>query len=65
MHKQLPTTFIPLFALAILWGVQASPAEEANGLAPEVTDLNAEDVSYTLEAKLPRPQKGLHQPRPG
>ena len=26
---------------------------EDNGLAPEVTDLNAEDVSFQLEAKLP------------
>ncbi|MDA9923896.1 beta-lactamase family protein, partial [Verrucomicrobiales bacterium] len=28
-------------------------AEEADGLAPEVTDLNAEDVSFSLEAQLP------------
>ncbi len=28
-------------------------AQESNGLAPEVTDLNAADVSYALEAKLP------------
>lgn len=27
--------------------------EGADGLAPEVTDLNAEDVSFSLEAKLP------------
>ena len=32
----------------------ASPSEpQATGLAPEVTDLNAADVSYALEAKLP------------
>ena len=29
------------------------PAEEANGLVPEVTDLNAKDVSFSLEAQLP------------
>ena len=29
------------------------PFIESNGLAPEVTDLNAEDVSYALEHKLP------------
>ncbi len=28
-------------------------AEVSNGLAPEVTDLNARDVSYALEKKIP------------
>ena len=28
-------------------------ADTSNGLAPEVTDLNAEDVSYSLEKKIP------------
>ena len=28
-------------------------AEESNGLPPEVNNLNAGDVSYELEAKLP------------
>lgn len=33
--------------------VATAAAQETGGLAPEVTDLNAEDVSYALEAKLP------------
>ncbi len=33
--------------------VDASQPIESNGLASEVTDLNAEDVSYALEHKLP------------
>jgi CubicO group peptidase (beta-lactamase class C family) len=33
--------------------VATTSAQETDGLAPEVTDLNAEDVSYALEAKLP------------
>jgi CubicO group peptidase (beta-lactamase class C family) len=57
--------FTQLFALAVLWGVQASPADEANGLAPEVTDLNAEDVSYALEAKLPDLKKAFINTTPG
>lgn len=32
-------------------------AQETGGLAPEVTDLNAADVSYALEAKLPDLEK--------
>jgi CubicO group peptidase (beta-lactamase class C family) len=63
--KKLPYTFTPLFAFAILWGVETSPAEEANGLAPEVTDLNAEDVSYALEAKLPDLKKAFINHAPG
>ncbi len=39
-------------ALCLLPGL-ACPAEADNGLAPEVTDLNAADVSYALEHKLP------------
>ncbi|MDC0273721.1 MAG: serine hydrolase [Planctomycetaceae bacterium] len=31
----------------------AEDSSVSNGLAPEITDLNAEDVSYALEAKLP------------
>ena len=27
--------------------------QEANGLAPEITDLSADDVSYALEKKIP------------
>ena len=34
-----------------------SQALESNGLAPEVTDLNAEDVSYALEKNIPDLEK--------
>ena len=34
-------------------GEQPSVQEDPGGLAPEVTDLNAADVSYTAETKLP------------
>lgn len=48
--------------------VAVSPAVEApvvaDGLAPEVTDLNAEDVSYALEAKLPDLEEPFINPRP-
>ena len=36
----------------------------ANGLAPEITDLNAEDVSWALEAKLPDLAEPFINPRP-
>ncbi len=41
-----------LLALTFMLGLHAQ-AEESNGLAPEVTDLNAADVSYALEKKIP------------
>ena len=37
---------------------------EANGLAPEVSDLNADDVSYALEAELPDLQHPFIDPTP-
>ena len=41
-----------IISLALLPGI--SWAEEtANGLAPEITDLNAVDISYAAEAKIP------------
>ncbi len=43
-------------ALLVLLACSTFPAfaaEPDNGLAPEVTDLNAEDVSFQLEKKLP------------
>lgn len=39
-------------------------AEPANGLAPEITDLNAKDVSWALEAKLPDLKEPFVNPRP-
>jgi CubicO group peptidase (beta-lactamase class C family) len=63
--KKLSYPFTPLFALAILWGLPTTHADEANGLAPEVTDLNAEDVSYALEAKLPDLKNAFINTAPG
>ena len=40
------------FAVLILLSCTLLSAT-ANGLAPEIIDLNAEDVSYALEAQLP------------
>lgn len=40
----------------LIVGLLPSPllrAQEADGLAPEITDLNAEDVSYALEKNIP------------
>ena len=39
------------FLLCVSTSIFANDA--SNGLAPEVTDLNAKDVSYTLEKKIP------------
>lgn len=48
-----PTLSQIRFGIAFLCCFSVVYADEANGLAPEVTDLNAADVSYALEAKLP------------
>ena len=42
-----------LQAIALLSFALALPAQESNGLAPEVTDLNAADVSYAAEKNIP------------
>ena len=42
-----------LSVLLVLSGACALQAQDSNGLAPEVADLNAAAVSYALEAKLP------------
>ncbi len=41
------------FSLILLLVCTPCSAQESNGLAPEITDLNAKDVSYALEARLP------------
>ena len=41
---------IGFFSLVILLH---TAAKESNGLAPEITDLNAADISYALEQKIP------------
>ena len=53
-------------ALAISSWLLAQPgnAQPSNGLAPEITDLNAEDVSYQLEWKLPYLEKPFFTTRP-
>ena len=50
------TAPFPRYSLAVLLvlsGACALQAQDSNGLAPEVADLNAAAVSYALEAKLP------------
>ena len=46
-----------LFGFSLIALAATVSAQERGGLAPEVTDLNAEDVSYALEAKLPDLEK--------
>lgn len=47
-----------LVALLLLSGLCVK-AEESNGLAPEVTDLNSKDVSFSLEKKIPYLKKAF------
>jgi len=42
-----------LITLLLVLFVASANAQESNGLAPEVTDLNAEDISFSLEKKIP------------
>ncbi len=46
-----------LSAVVVLAGLLAVRAQETDGLAPEITDLNAEDVSYALEKNIPDLEK--------
>ncbi|MGB0241090.1 MAG: serine hydrolase domain-containing protein [Verrucomicrobiales bacterium] len=57
----------PTTALLFLACLPTAYAEEApaNGLAPEVTDLNSEDVSFQLEKDLPYLRKPFINPSPG
>jgi CubicO group peptidase (beta-lactamase class C family) len=52
-----------ILALALL-NTFAVNAQESNGLAPEVTDLNAKDVSWALEKKIPYLKKPFINPAP-
>jgi len=55
MHSHSPSrlhAISPTLLLACLLTHSPSSAQ-SNGLAPEVTDLNASDISYQLEHKLP------------
>lgn len=64
-----PIQFVLLIAIVLPSGLadevppQTLP-QIAGGLAPEVTDLNAADVSYALEAKLPYLEEPFINPRP-
>jgi CubicO group peptidase (beta-lactamase class C family) len=54
-HSLYALVKLPPFLLSMLAAHIPSKAfcQPANGLAPEITDLNAEDVSYQLEWQLP------------
>lgn len=43
----------PALAIFLVLPFAFASADESTGLAPEVTDLNAKDVSFALEARLP------------
>jgi CubicO group peptidase (beta-lactamase class C family) len=58
----LPTAFSSLSADV---ATRTDSVASADGLAPEVTDLNAADVSYANEAKLPDLKKPFLNPSPG
>lgn len=53
-----------IFCILLLLTLSPLNAEPATGLAPEVTDLNAKDVSYTLEKKIPYLDKPFINPAP-
>jgi len=55
MKHKLPILLV--LPAAFFISVFAARAEVSNGTAPEVTSLNAKDVSYALEAKLPDLEK--------
>lgn len=60
----LPISAI-LIAFASIGLSHCASAQESDGLAPEVTDLNAADVSYSAEAKLPDLKKPFINTAPG
>ena len=53
----------PLFTACILVGC-ISLSAASNGLAPEMKNLKAEDISYALEAKLPDLEQAYISPSP-
>lgn len=62
-HRQSSQCLWSSFVLWLCLSV-TSGAQLANGLAPEITDLNAADASYQLEAKLPDLQQAFLNPAP-
>jgi CubicO group peptidase (beta-lactamase class C family) len=52
----IPTLLIATFSI--------NAFQASNGLAPEVTDLNAKDISYTLEKKIPYLEKAFINSEP-
>jgi CubicO group peptidase (beta-lactamase class C family) len=55
----------PLITSWVLALALSAATAADDGLAPEVTDLNAADVSYAAEAKLPDLKKPFINPTPG
>lgn len=53
-----------LLTLIVLIGALYLRAQQSNGLAPEVVDLNAAAVSWAQEAKLPDWEKAFIRPAP-
>ncbi|MBK1792289.1 serine hydrolase domain-containing protein [Persicirhabdus sediminis] len=53
-----------LLSIAIILIQSLCPAEESNGLAPELTDLNAADISHAKEAKIPYLEKAFISSQP-
>lgn len=56
-YKSVDWARPPMVQIESREGQQVGEPLESNGLAPEVTDLNAEDVSYRLEHQLPYLEK--------
>jgi CubicO group peptidase (beta-lactamase class C family) len=69
MKPFLPAALVVLLCKATFTPAPAhsqerATSEPADGLAPEVTDLNAEDISFALEAKLPDLEEPFINARP-
>lgn len=62
--KIIPKTALVLPIFIVLGSIQQFQASESNGLAPEITDLNAKDISYKWEATLPYLKKAYISTHP-
>lgn len=62
--KAFPWLHLLTLFFAFIGPVSADEPRVSNGLAPEITDLNAEDISYALEKKLPDLEKPFIDVRP-
>jgi CubicO group peptidase (beta-lactamase class C family) len=63
----LPSFLHSNFISLVIASISVAAAEEVpvTGLAPEITDLNSEDVSFQLEKDLPYLKKPFINPSPG